>query len=41
MCDNVLVALSKSPLMRELFSYRFEEGTFKGHAFGNNFSYCA
>lgn len=32
-----LVALSKSPLMRELFSYRFEEGTFKGHAFGNIF----
>lgn len=30
-----LVALSSSPQIRDLFSYRFEEGTFKGHAFGN------
>ncbi len=32
-----LVALSDSPRVRELFNYRFEEGTFKGHAFGNIF----
>ena len=32
-----LVALSDSPKMRDLFNYRFEEGTFKGHAFGNIF----
>lgn len=32
-----LVALSESEQVRELFSYRFEEGTFKGHAFGNLF----
>lgn len=30
-----LVALSDSPKIRDLFSYRFEEGTFQGHAFGN------
>jgi uncharacterized cofD-like protein len=30
-----LVALSDSPKVRELFDYRFDEGTFKGHAFGN------
>lgn len=30
-----LVALSDSGKMRELFNYRFEEGTFKGHAVGN------
>ncbi len=31
-----LVALSRSSkMMRELFNYRFEEGTFSGHAFGN------
>lgn len=30
-----LVALSGSPKLRELFNYRFEEGTFQGHAFGN------
>lgn len=30
-----LVALSSSPKIRDLFNYRFEEGTFKGHAFGN------
>lgn len=32
-----LVALSSSPKLRELFNYRFEEGTFEGHAFGNVF----
>lgn len=32
-----LVALSDSPKLRELFNYRFEEGTLKGHAFGNLF----
>ena len=32
-----LVALSDSPNIRELFSYRFEEGSLKGHAFGNLF----
>jgi len=30
-----LVALSESPKVRELFDYRFENGTFKGHSFGN------
>ncbi len=30
-----LVALSNSPKVRELFNYRFSEGTFQGHAFGN------
>lgn len=30
-----LVALSDSPKIRDLFSYRFEEGTFGGHSFGN------
>ncbi len=32
-----LVALSQSEKVRELFNYRFEEGTFAGHAFGNIF----
>jgi uncharacterized cofD-like protein len=32
-----LVALSQSEKVRELFNYRFEEGTFSGHAFGNIF----
>lgn len=32
-----LVALSESPRTRDLFNYRFEEGTFAGHAFGNIF----
>jgi len=32
-----LVALAESPRARELFNYRFEEGTFSGHAFGNIF----
>jgi uncharacterized cofD-like protein len=32
-----LVALSDSPRIRQLFSYRFEEGTFCGHPFGNIF----
>src|SRR5690606_16667965 len=30
-----LVALSDSPKVRNLFDYRFEKGTFKGHSFGN------
>lgn len=30
-----LVALSSSPKIRDLFDYRFDEGTFQGHAFGN------
>lgn len=30
-----LVALSDSPKLRDLFDYRFSEGTFRGHAFGN------
>ncbi len=33
-----LVALSESDqIMRDLFNYRFEEGTFLGHSFGNIF----
>jgi uncharacterized cofD-like protein len=32
-----LVALSDSPKIRDLFNYRFEEGTFAGHSFGNLF----
>ncbi len=32
-----LVALSQSPRLRDLFSYRFSTGTFKGHNFGNIF----
>ena len=32
-----LVALSESPKVRDLFNYRFEKGSFKGHAFGNLF----
>lgn len=32
-----LVALSDAPAMRDLFSYRFEEGSLQGHAFGNLF----
>lgn len=35
---KTLVALSQSPqVMRDLFNYRFEEGTFGGHTFGNIF----
>ena len=30
-----LVALSDSPKVRDLFNYRFEEGTLGGHSFGN------
>lgn len=30
-----LVALSDTPKVRDMFNYRFEEGTFAGHAFGN------
>ncbi len=32
-----LVALSDSPKIRDLFNYRFDEGTFCGHSFGNIF----
>ncbi len=32
-----LVALSESPKVRDLFNYRFEDGSVKGHAFGNLF----
>ena len=32
-----LVALSDSSKVRDLFNYRFEEGTFGGHSFGNIF----
>ena len=32
-----LVALSDSPELRDLFTYRFSDGSFKGHAFGNLF----
>lgn len=32
-----LVALSRTPEMRDLFNYRFEDGSLKGHAFGNLF----
>ena len=32
-----LVALSESPEMRNLFNYRFKNGTFGGHSFGNIF----
>ena len=32
-----IVALSDSQRLRDLFSYRFESGTFKGHSFGNVF----
>lgn len=32
-----LVALSNTPRLRELFSYRFAEGGLKGHTFGNIF----
>jgi uncharacterized cofD-like protein len=30
-----LVALSESPKVRDLFNYRFDEGTLKGHTFVN------
>lgn len=32
-----LVALSNSPRVRDLFNYRFDNGSLKGHAFGNLF----
>ena len=32
-----LVALSNTPKVRDLFNYRFDDGTLKGHAFGNLF----
>ncbi|QWQ32557.1 YvcK family protein [Candidatus Minimicrobia naudis] len=31
------MALSTSPKVRDLFNYRFGEGSMKGHAFGNLF----
>jgi uncharacterized cofD-like protein len=34
---KTLVALSESPKVRDLFNYRFEEGTLRGHTFGNLF----
>jgi uncharacterized cofD-like protein len=32
-----LVALSRSPRLRDLFTYRFDKGTLRGHSFGNLF----
>ena len=32
-----LAALSSTPKVRDLFNYRFEEGSLRGHAFGNLF----
>lgn len=32
-----LVALSKAPKLREVFNYRFEDGSMSGHSFGNLF----
>lgn len=32
-----LVALSRTPKIRDLFNYRFEEGSLGGHSFGNLF----
>lgn len=32
-----LVALAREPRVRDLFNYRFSEGTFAGHSFGNLF----
>lgn len=32
-----LVALSRTPEIRDLFNYRFDDGALKGHAFGNLF----
>lgn len=32
-----LVALSRSPKVRDLFNYRYSDGEFKGHSFGNLF----
>lgn len=32
-----LIALSDAPKLRDLFNYRFDEGSLKGHAFGNLF----
>jgi uncharacterized cofD-like protein len=32
-----LVALSNAPQLRDLFNYRFDEGSLKGHAMGNLF----
>lgn len=32
-----LVALAREPRVRDLFNYRFDEGSFAGHSFGNLF----
>ena len=32
-----LVALSNAPKLRDLFNYRFEDGSMSGHSFGNLF----
>lgn len=32
-----LVALAQAPQMRDLFNYRFSEGSLQGHSFGNLF----
>lgn len=34
---RALVALSKSPTLRDLFNFRFKKGDLEGHAFGNIF----
>lgn len=34
---KALVALARAPEMRELFNYRYEDGDFAGHTFGNLF----
>lgn len=34
---KALVALARAPEMRDLFNYRYQEGSFAGHTFGNLF----
>src|SRR6185369_13242837 len=34
---KALVALARAPEMRDLFNYRYEDGSFAGHTFGNLF----
>lgn len=34
---KALVALARAPEMRQLFNYRYEDGSFAGHSFGNLF----
>src|SRR5688572_5665162 len=34
---KALVALARVPEMRDLFNYRYQDGSFKGHSFGNMF----